>query len=753
MKACNGAFKIDASTRIAIDDAPESLAIGERLARWLGLPHSAVEILPASAPDPSSGIALRLSRSDTAAMAREPHDPATRPPRTAEEEAYALDVSATRALVRARRPSGLFYGSQTLAQLASARRIGMETPRLARSGWTVPCLAIEDAPRFSFRAMHLDVARHFFSREVVERYIDLLAFYRFNVFHWHLTDDQGFRLELKRHPELAAIGGRDGFYTQEDVRAVVEYARQRSITVVPEIEMPGHARAILAAHPELSCTGKKQEVPRTWGVFEDVLCAGNEETYALLGEILDEVATLFPASLVHVGGDEVPTTRWSACAKCRAAMRTSSVSAGGLHAVFMQRVGAMLGRLGKRPLVWDEALEALAQSGATSPLQDPVIVAWQSSERGRESAQRGFDVVMAPHEHVYFNVHQSQLEGEPGHEGFLPWAKVRSFDPIPVGFAPARAARILGAEGALWTEHISSPEDIDTMVMPRLAALAETLWSGPAPTEQDFVARFGAQLPALDRSKVGYFVEPPTGLPARKVFVDPETVTVMSAPPALFPFGVVRWTSDGSEPTAASRSFDAPIVIRDTTTIAAALLLPNGRTSTTVRSSIVKERHRPALEVASTREGAVYTYAEGDFHQLPNFDKLRATARGRVPAISLSAVSSVLGAKMKKEHFAVLFEGFVRVPSDGVHRFVARADDGVRIDVDGEKILEDDGEHAPRDSSGEIALSRGLHRIRVSYFQGSEGKELDVKIESPGLRLGPLEMVTDAAPKTSRPAP
>jgi hexosaminidase len=286
--------------------------------------------------------------------------------------------------------------------------------------------------------MHLDVARHFFPRDVVERYIDLIAFHHFNVFHWHLTDDQGFRFEVKSHPELTAVGGRDGFYSQEDMRAVVRYAADRGITVIPEIEMPGHARAILAAHPELSCTGKPQDVPRTWGTFDDVLCAGNEQTYALIEDILREVVAVFPSQLVHVGGDEAPETRWSACPKCRAAMKASNVRADELEAVFMQRIGAILTRLGRRGAVWDEAL---------SPRwKDPVVFAWREQARGRDAAIAGRDVVMAPHDHVYFNVHQSRLPGGPGHDGFLPWNKVLAFDPVPEDLPRERRARILGAE-------------------------------------------------------------------------------------------------------------------------------------------------------------------------------------------------------------------------------------------------------------------------------------------------------------------
>lgn len=743
---CAGAFTIDRATPIAIADARDAdvaraRAVGDQLARWLGLPSAA--LTRGALAEPARGIELRLERAPDEAQA--PRDAALEPPRDVADEAYAVDVSPERAIVRARRPAGLFYGAQALAQLAGARRVGRTTPPLdATSRWTVPCVSLDDAPRFPFRAMHLDVARHFFTADVVERWIDLLSFYRFNVFHWHLTDDQGFRLEVKSHPELTATGGRDGFYTQDAARAIVSHARERFVTVMPEIEMPGHARAILAAHPELSCTGQRQSVPRTWGIFDDVLCAGNEKTYALLEDVLGEVAATFPSRLVHLGGDEVPPARWSACAKCRAALareRPGRFDASALQGLFMKRAASMLARHGRRAVVWDEAL-----SDALPP--DAVVLAWQSKERGREAAARGFDVVMAPHDHVYLNIRQSRAKGEPGHEGLLPWSKVHAFDPSPEGLDPARAPRILGGEGTLWTEYVETPEQIDTMAMPRVAALAEALWTGAA-SGADFAARLEAQLPALDASGVRYFIEPPEGLRAREVFVEGDSKTVTLAAPRLFPSGVVRYTQDGSEPTHASAAFAAPLVVRDTTTITAALFLPGGRASLPVRSTVAREALRPPTALSAPAAGARYTYVEGDFHRLADVTTVAPNARGRVPSIGLAAATRALGRRMRKERFALIFDGFFEAEGDGVHRFVARADDGVRVEIDGEVVVEDDGEHEARDAEGEIALGKGHHRIRVSYFQGSEGKLLDLKIGRPGRPLDALAVVVD---EPARPA-
>lgn len=727
MKTCEGALAIDRTTRIAADGSPEARAAGIQLADWLGLERLALG-------GREGTIELVLEQPAP------PRDAAVEPPRTSEEEAYTLDVSPTRAVVKARSAAGLFFGAQTLAQLAGARRVGKKTPPLGAppAGWSVPCVAIDDAPRFPFRAMHLDVARHFFGKDVVARWVDLLAFYRFNVFHWHLTDDQGFRFEVKRHPELTAVGGADGFYTHDDARSVVEHARTRHITVLPEIEMPGHTRALLAAHPELSCTGKKQPVPRTWGIFDDVLCAGNEGTHALLGAVLEDVASVFPSRVVHVGGDEVPKTRWSACPKCRAAMakagtRGKPIDADALQALFMQRVASKLAQLGRRPMVWDEAL-------STSLPGDAIVLAWQSRERGHEAAEQSYDVVMAPHDHLYLNIRQSRAQREAGHEGFLPWTKVYGFDPVPPGLDAAKQPKILGGEGTLWTEHVESEEQIEALVVPRIAALAEVLWSGTSATtaaQADFAERLRAQRPLLDASGIRYFIEPPVGLRDRKVFLEGDEATVRIDPPLLFADGIVRFTTDGSAPTAQSPAFEAPFAVRETTPIAAALFLANGRMSPVVRSTFVKERLRPPVSPGQITD-VQCSYFEGPYRRLPDVTEERPRARARVNDLSLSAIEHAFAGKVRKEHFALACEALFDAPVDGVYRIVARADDGVRVSIDGERVLEDDGEHEPRDAEGEIALGRGQHRVHVAYFQGMEGKELTVSMQAPGAALAPL---------------
>jgi hexosaminidase len=746
LRRCAGTLVIDGATEIVVDDDPASRAVGLRLGQWLGIGASLVRTIAPGAPGPARAIVLRLEPS-----ASPRRDPSVVVPTDANEEAYSLDISPERALLRAKHPAGLFYGAQTLAQLAGSRLLRGSTSAAAPvaspfAARPLPCATIDDAPAHRVRAMHLDVARHFFSKELVERYVDVLAFYRFNVFHWHLTDDQGFRLAIRSHPELTKVGARRiedgkehaGSYTQEDAREVVAYAKERFVTVVPEIEMPGHTRALLASHPELSCTGKKQPVPSTWGVFDDVLCAGNEGTYALLDDILKETTEVFPSQLVHVGGDEVPKTRWNACPKCRARMARDKLSAEQLQGAFTKRVGVMLASRGRRMLAWDEALDG----GLT---KDGVVVAWQSAERGRLAAAADHDVIMAPIDTAYFNFWQTRSGTEPGHEGHVPWTRVLAFDPVPRGLAPAQAAHVLGGEGALWTEHVKTGEDVETLLLPRLAALSEALWRADASAvdrglgrfEASFPARFTAQRALLDASGVRYFVEPPVGLSPRRIFL--ETTTLALASPSLHPDGVVRFTLDGSDPVATSPVFTAPVSLAATTTASARLFLPGGRSSAIARGVLERVALRPPIqpsrEPESFREGVLYKYFEGDFRALPDFGKLAPRRTGRLASVALDAT-------FRPERFAVLYDAWLLAPTDGVYRFVMRADDGVWLEIDGVRVVVDDGEHAPRDAEGEIALERGPHTVRVGYFQGRAGKELSMRCEGPALPLGRCVLVS-----------
>jgi len=413
-------------------------------------------------------------------------DPAVSP-----HGAYRLTIGVQAVLIAAAAPVGLFYGVQTLLQLLTTD--GGEV--------ALPCVEITDSPRFSWRGMHLDVSRHFFSVDFVKKYIDLLARHKMNVFHWHLTDDQGWRIEIQRYPRLTEVGAfrmdaddrpYGGFYTQQEVRDVVAYASSRCVTIVPEIELPGHATAALAAYPEYSCTGGPFRVATTWGVFDDVYCAGNDATFAFLENIFSEVAGLFPGQYVHIGGDECPKARWSAHNLCQQRMRNAHLKhVDDLQAYFVARIAAHLARLGKRVVGWDEILDGGAPT-------DAVIMAWRHAQKGIEAATAGHDVVMTPMSHCYFDHYQAK-DGEPiAIGGFTPIETVYAFEPVPDGMPAESAHHVIGAQGNVWTEYMPDSHHVEYMALPRLCALAEVLWS-PSDVRpvSDFLARLRPHLDQL----------------------------------------------------------------------------------------------------------------------------------------------------------------------------------------------------------------------------------------------------------------
>lgn len=360
---------------------------------------------------------------------------------------------------------------------------------------------IKDYPKFSWRGLHLDVSRHFFTVEEVKRYIDLMAFYKFNTFHWHLTDDQGWRIEIKQFPKLTEVGAwRDstvnkhyttvprtytvekygGFYTQEQIKEVVKYAAERYITIVPEIEMPGHARAALAAYPEFSCTGKQQGVEALWGIFDDIYCS-KQESIDFNKAILDEVLTLFPSTYIHIGGDEAPKERWKQCPHCQKVIRENGLKdEHELQSYFIRQMDEHLTSKGKKLIGWDEILE-----GGLSP--NAAVMSWRGFDGGIEAVKQGHAVVMSPGSHCYFDHYQSSSPGEPiAIGGFTPIDKVYEFTPVPPGLSERESALILGAQANLWTEYIPDMKQLEYMVYPRALALSQVLWSVNKPSYEDF---------------------------------------------------------------------------------------------------------------------------------------------------------------------------------------------------------------------------------------------------------------------------
>ena len=438
------------------------------------------------------------------------------------KEGYRLSVTPGKVSIRAPKSAGIFYACQSLRQLLPPEIF--RAARVADIEWTVPCVRIEDYPRFQWRGATLDSARHFIPREFVRKFIDLLALHKMNSLQWHLTDDQGWRIEIRKYPGLTEVGawrketlvGRlpedrtaplefdgkphAGIYTQYDIREIVEYARVRHVNVVPEIEMPGHAQAARAAYPELGYSGKPVEVLTKWGVSEELFSV-DEKTIGFLQDVLTEVMELFPSKFIHTGGDETPKTQWKASAEAQARIKELGLNnEEELQAYFTRRMDEFLSSKGRRLIGWDEILE-----GGLAP--NAVVMSWRGEKGGITAAQAGHDVVMAPTDYTYFDYYQSkETDKEPlAIGGYIPLDVVYNYEPIPKEIPPEYAKHVLGAQGQLWTEYMKTPKQVEYMAFPRLTALAEVTWTQrESRNYQEFLERLSAHLKRLGVLDVNY---------------------------------------------------------------------------------------------------------------------------------------------------------------------------------------------------------------------------------------------------------
>src|SRR6266550_1528758 len=503
-----GEFALTSGTIIVTDRATRQ--IGYQLADWLQ-PATGYRVSVAGAASTASRvISLRL-------------DPTLS---RLGDEGYRLSVTPNRITIRAFRPAGAFYAVETLRQLLPPDNFRQAlVPGLT---WSVPVVEIEDMPRFQWRGAHLDVSRSFMPKEFVKKYIDLLALHKLNRFHWHLTDDQGWRIEIKKYPRLSSIGAwrrqslvgvqrgyadttqwvydnipHGGFYTQDDVREVVAYAQARFITVVPEIEMPGHAQAALAAYPWLGNTGQQLEVLTHWGVDQNILNPSDSAIH-FMQDVLTEVLALFPSRWIHTGGDEAPKAQWQASPLAQARIGELGLhSENELQSWMTAKMSQWLAARGRSLIGWDEILGG----GMEGLAPNAVVMSWRGIDGGIAAAQAGHDVVMTPTSNTYFDYYQSQnTAAEPlAIGGFLPLETVYAFEPVPAGFDSVQAAHILGTQGQIWTEYQRNPKNVEYMVFPRLVALAEVAWT---PREQkdfaDFTRRLSQHLARLGVLDVNY---------------------------------------------------------------------------------------------------------------------------------------------------------------------------------------------------------------------------------------------------------
>ena len=433
------------------------------------------------------------------------------------KEAYEISSSRKGVSVKASTAHGLFYGVQTIKQLVQQD---------SKGNHIIPAVMIKDAPRFGYRGMHLDVGRHFYPVDFIKKYIDLIALHKMNTFHWHLTEDQGWRIEIKKYPKLTEIGAYrketvvghasnskeydgtpyGGFYTQEQVKEIVKYAGDRFITVIPEIEMPGHSQAVLAAYPRFACKPGPYEVATTWGVMKDVLCP-TEETFSFLEDVLTEVMALFPSEYIHIGADECPKDRWKESRYAQDLIRREGLKdEHELQSYFVRRIEKFLNANDRKLVGWDEILE-----GGLSP--NATVMSWRGEKGGIEAAKQGHDVIMSPTTYCYFDYYQADPETEElSIGGLLPVEKVYSYELVPAELNADQAKYILGGQGNVWTEYMKTSKRVEYMALPRMSALAEVLWSPKEKKDYNhFVERMGSFSKHLDAMEVNY---------ARHIFQD-----------------------------------------------------------------------------------------------------------------------------------------------------------------------------------------------------------------------------------------
>jgi hexosaminidase len=649
-------------------------------------------------------------------------------------ESYSLSVAPEGVTLTAPTAAGRFYGLQTLQQLVDAARAAQP------SAAAVNAMTIADAPRFPYRGMHLDVARHFESVAFVKRYIDLMSRYKLNTFHWHLTDDQGWRIEIKKYPRLTTVGAcraetmveknfnpykgdrlrHCGHYSQADIKEVVAYAAARHVTVIPEIEMPGHAVAAITAYPELACTAGPFAVMTIWGVSDDILCP-SEKTFAFLEDVLTEVLALFPSQMIHIGGDEAPKVRWKASPLAQEIIKREGLKdEHELQSWFIKRIDTWLTARGRRLIGWDEILEGGLAPGAT-------VMSWRGISGGIDAARLGRDVIMTPGSHLYLDHYQGDARFEPlAIGGLTTLDRVYSFEPIPDVLTADEAKHILGAQGNVWTEYLRTPTAVEYMAYPRALALAEVVWSPREKREwRSFEQRLPYALRTLDRLKVNYRLPHVLGLDADVLTLDANVPVTLSVPIAA---AEIRYTLDGTDPTRTSARYTGPIAVAATTEgvkVTARAFTKDGKASPPRAATFRRTTYREAERVSNTGPGLLKRY-------------FAASVRSAKGADSLSALRTTVttniarGEEDTAEQYALRFDGYLTVPSDGLYEFSLSSDDGSTLEIGGSLVVDNDGFHGTEERTGMIALRAGAHPMIVRFFQGGGGAELILKVRRPG---------------------
>lgn len=643
----------------------------------------------------------------------------------ANDEGYTLDVTKDGAVVVAKTAQGLFYGMQSFLQLLPAE---IESPsKVNVIAWQAPAVSIKDAPRFGYRGIMLDPCRHFMPVENVKKYLDVLSLFKMNRMHWHLTDDQGWRIEIKKYPKLTEIASKridgegtehSGYYTQEEIKEIVKYAADRFITVVPELELPGHEMAAIAAYPNLSCKGE-QGTPRViWGVEDIVMCPGKEDMFTFLQDVIDEMVPLFPSEYFHIGGDECPKISWKNCPLCQKRIKEEGLKADSKHSAeerlqsyVIQRMEKYLATKGKKIIGWDEILEGGLAPSAT-------VMSWRGEDGGIAAALMDHTVIMTPGGNgMYLDAYQGDSKIEPVTiGGYTLLEKTYSYDPIPDTLvAMGKSNYILGVQGNTWSEYMYDEAKRDYMVFPRILAVAEIGWTNLDRKDyKDFERRIENAYVRLDGHAINYHIpqpEQPNGSCNFVAFTDKASLEFKTTRPIK-----MVYTLDGSEPTPASTAYTAPIEITETTTLKIASVLPSGKMSPIRTIQVEKQSLAPAKEVAKTTPGLNMEVTDGMYLNVKELEAAQKETKKSVIK-DLKEIRSVVKTSESMRgvnQYAAVATGYVNIPEDGVY-FISS--DLEEVWIDGKLLVNNGGEvkrFSRHDSS--VALAKGLHEIKAVFL-------------------------------------
>jgi hexosaminidase len=653
------------------------------------------------------------------------------------DEGYHLTITTHQIIIAARTPAGMFMAVQTIRQLLPVNVEYLNTKTV--KSLTLPALTVNDEPAYEWRGMHLDVSRHFFSIAYLKKFINIMALYKMNKLHLHLTDDQGWRIEIKKYPKLTeegawrtfnnqdsvcmkkAVDNPDfnideqhiihkngktlygGFYTQAEMKALVAYAAERHIDIIPEIDMPGHMMAAINAYPFLTCNGENK-----WGaLFTKPICPCNESTFEFAENVFTEIMDIFPSKYIHIGGDEVDRSDWAKSDACKELMKREGIKdLPALQSYFINRMEKFFNSKGRKLIGWDEIIE-----GGISPTA--MVMYWRGwvPDASLKAVKNGNKVIMTPGSPLYFDYQPDQNS----------IYNIYHFNPVPKGLTAEEAKLIIGAQANIWTEYIPSENRADYMFMPRMTALAELLWTNNVNDYNGYTTRLTDQFKRLDVLKVHYRLPDLPGMITQNVFTDQDTLSIVKPMPDM----QIRYTTDGTLPSKNSQELTGKLIINKSERIRLAAFTSIGGKGDVYDLNYQQQSLSPAVEVDNTRSGLICSYYKAFFKETKFISQ--ATADSTFISDVIAVPQSV-----KAPSFAIVFSGYINVPSDGVYSFYLTCDDGGVLKIADRETVNNDGLHSAIEKNGQIALKKGLQKFKLDFIEGGGGYTLKLKYSKDG---------------------